>query len=298
MLSLQSLAELFERYPGAFDHHVSPVIIGEKVIANGDGPAIMGTINLSRDSTYRESIATGTESAIRKARVMAAQGAHFVDIGAESSTAAARRVNIDQQIDALVPVIKELSEDGIAVSAETYEPEVAHACLEAGAEVINFTGSEHSAEIFAAVAKFDATLILCYVGGANVREITDVSVDEDPIPGLRDFFDERTKAAQEAGVSKIIIDPGMGFYYGNLVDPKTRVRHQTKVILNSFRLRELGFPICQALPHAFDLFEDQFRTAEGFFAVLASLGGVGVFRTHEVAQVRAVSNAMRLLSAN
>jgi dihydropteroate synthase len=298
MLSLKDLAELFEQHPGAFDHQVAPVIIGEQVIASSDGPAIMGTINLSRDSTYHESIATGTESAIRKARVMAAQGAHFVDIGAESSTAAARRVNIDQQIDALVPVIKELSEDGIAVSAETYEPEVAHACLEAGAEVINFTGSEHSAEIFAAVAKFDATLILCYVGGANVREITDVSVDEDPIPGLRDFFDERTKAAQEAGVSKIIIDPGMGFYYGNLVDPLTRVRHQTKVILNSFRLRELGFPICQALPHAFDLFEDQFRTAEGFFAVLASLGGVGVFRTHEVAQVRAVSNAMRLLSAN
>jgi dihydropteroate synthase len=90
----------------------------------------------------------------------------------------------------------------------------------------------------------------------------------------------------------------MGFYYGNLVDPLTRVQHQTKVILNSFRLRELGFPICQALPHAFDLFEDQFRTAEGFFAVLAGLGGVGVFRTHEVAQVTAVSNAMRLLSTH
>ena len=73
-------------------------------------------------------------------------------------------------------------------------------------------------------------------------------------------------AAQEAGVSNIIIDPGMGFYYGNLVDPLTRVRHQTKVILNSFRLRELGFPICQALPY-------------------------------EVAQVRAVNNAMHLLSA-
>lgn len=298
MLTLQALSDLIQRYPAVMAHNVAPVIIGEQVISDGDGPAIMGTLNLSRDSTYRESIATGTQSAIRKARVMAAQGAHFIDIGAESSTAAARRVNIDQQIDALVPVITQLSEDSIAVSAETYEPEVAHACLEAGAEVINFTGSEHSDEMFAAVAKFDATLILCYVGGSNVREITDVTVDDDPIPGLHDFFAARTAAAQQAGVSKIIIDPGMGFYYGNLVNPMVRVRHQTMVILNSFRLRDLGFPICQALPHAFDLFEDQFRTAEGFFAVLASLGGVGVFRTHEVAQVIAVSNAMRLLDAN
>lgn len=295
MLSLQALSDLVARYPDAMSYPVAPVVIGERVIDSADGPVIMGTLNLSRDSTYRESIATGTESAIRKARVMAAQGADFVDIGAESSTAAARRVNIEQQIEKLVPVIEQLSQDNIAVSAETYEPEVAHATLAAGAEVINFTGSEHSAEIFAAVAKYDATLILCYVGGSNVREITDVTVDDDPIPGLRELFAERTRAAQEAGVSKIIIDPGMGFYYGNLVDPKIRVRHQTRVIVNSFRLRELGFPICQALPHAFDLFEDQFRTAEGFFAVLASLGGVGVFRTHEVAHVVAVSNAMRAL---
>ena len=56
------------------------------------------------------------------------------------------------------------------------------------------------------------------------------------------------------------------------------------VLLNAFRLRSLGVPMCNALPHAFDLFEEQFRTAEGFFAVLAMLGGTGVLRTHEVAQ--------------
>ena len=46
--------------------------------------------------------------------------------------------------------------------------------------------------------------------------------------------------------------------------------------------------MCNALPHAFDLFEDEFRKAEGFFAVLARLGGTDLFRTHEVAHVRAV----------
>ncbi|MFY9231576.1 MAG: hypothetical protein WAO50_06645, partial [Candidatus Nanopelagicales bacterium] len=89
--------------------------------------------------------------------------------------------------------------------------------------------------------------------------------------------------------------PGMGFYYGNLVDPLVRVRHQTNVILNSFRLRELGLPICQALPHAFDLFGDEFRTAEGFFAVVAQLGGVNLMRTHEVSRVHAAVNAMQSL---
>ena len=70
------------------------------------------------------------------------------------------------------------------------------------------------------------------------------------------------------------------------------------MLLNGFRLRDLGVPICQALPHAFDLFEEQFRTAEGFFAVLAMLGGTGVLRTHEVAQVRAVVASMRTLDVS
>ena len=39
-----------------------------------------------------------------------------------------------------------------------------------------------------------------------------------------------------------------------------------------FRLRLLGFPICHALPHAFEYFGEEVRCAEPFFAVLAALG--------------------------
>jgi hypothetical protein len=56
----------------------------------------------------------------------------------------------------------------------------------------------------------------------------------------------------------------------------------------------LGYPICQALPHAFTLFEDEFRTAESFFTVIASLGGVNLVRTHEVAKVNSVLKTMQL----
>ncbi|MEK9664275.1 MAG: dihydropteroate synthase, partial [Candidatus Nanopelagicales bacterium] len=184
---------------------------------------------------------------------------------------------------------------GIAVSVETYEPEVAHGGLAAGARVLNLTGAQHQEAMFDLAAEFDATVILCYVKGANVREITDVNLDADPVPGILDHFAQRVEVARQHGVDRIVIDPGMGFYYGNLVDPMTRVRHQAEVIINTFRLRVLGLPICHALPHAFDLFEDHFRTAEGFFAVLATLGGASLFRTHEVPRVAAVVRAMQTL---
>lgn len=296
MLSLQALADLYSNFSNLINKDVAPIVIGDKVFDSTNQPVIMGTVNLSRDSTYRESIAVNIDSAIRKASIMSAQGAHLVDIGAESSTAKAARVSADDQIRVLVPIIETLSARNIAVSAETYEPSVVKACLAAGAKVLNLTGTEYQEEILEMAGEANASVILCYVGGANVREITDLDIDADPIPGLLDYFGKRIEVARECGVENIIIDPGMGFYYGNLVNPAVRVRHQTQVIINSFRLRELGYPICQALPHAFDLFEDEFRSAEGFFAVIAQLGGVNLMRTHEVARVYAVLNAMEHLA--
>ncbi len=296
MLSLKNLAGLYEQYGDLANAKVAPIVIGDLEFPSEGPPVIMGTVNLSRDSTYRESIAINADSAIKKASIMAAQGAHLIDIGAESSTAKAARVSALDQANVLVPIIEELTDLGIAISAETYEPVVVKACLDAGAKVLNFTGTANQEEIFELVGAAHASVILCYVGGANVREITNLDTDQDPLPGLLDYFDKRIEVANKCGVTNIIIDPGMGFYYGNLVDPLVRVRHQTNVILNSFRLRELGYPICQALPHAFDLFEDEFRTAEGFFAFIASLGGVNLMRTHEVARVHAVLRAIGSLT--
>ena len=67
-----------------------------------------------------------------------------------------------------------------------------------------------------------------------------------------------------------------------------RIRHQMKTFLNAFRLRRLGWPVCNALPHAVEFFGDEVRCAEPFFSVLAALGQTDLFRTHEVPRIRAV----------
>lgn len=296
MISLQGLAELAEGNSAALDHPVAPIWLGSRMVDSDATPVVMGTLNLSRDSSYRDSIATSTESAVRRGRLLAAQGADLVDIGAESTTAAAARVEAVSQIDLLVPVVKALSGDGITVSAETYDPEVTRACLDAGSSVINFTGQQHEEAIYELVAEYDATVVLCAVRGSDARDIRDVERAGDPIPGYLAHFEERVSKARARGVDRIVLDPGLGLYYGNLTDPRTRIAYQTKVLLRTFELRVLGLPICHALPHAFDLFQEEFRSAEPFFAVLARLGGAGMFRTHEVPQVRVVLDAMQQLS--
>ena len=169
-----------------------------------------------------------------------------------------------------------------------------HASLEAGANILNLTGTDGNDELFKLVAAHDAAVIICFVQGRNVREVGDYDLAADPVPMLCDYFSRQIEIAQRHGVEKIFIDPGLGFYYRNLQDSAVRVRHQMTVFLNTFRLRELGFPVCHALPHAFEFFGEEVRCAEPFFAVLAALGKTDLFRTHEVVRIKAVLDTMRV----
>ena len=294
MLSLEHLAGLLEQNRPAATARVAEFSIGGQKFDFNSSPAIMGVVNLSADSWYRESVCLSAEAAVRRSKVLAAQGAQIIDVGAESTLAHAARVGNAAQKTKLIPVIKELRAGKILVSVETYSPAVTRASLEAGANILNLTGTTASKEIFRMVAAHDAAVIICYVAGKNVREVGDFDLSTDPVPSLSDFFARQIETAQRHGVQKIFIDPGLGFYYRNLQDSAVRVRHQMMIFLNTFRLRTLGFPVCQALPHAFEFFGEEVRCAEPFFAVLATLGKTDLFRTHEVPRIRAVLDTLKI----
>jgi dihydropteroate synthase len=294
VLSLEQLAELLEKNREAASACVREFSIDGKKFKFNSQPAVMGVVNLSADSWYRESVCLSAEAAIERGTILAARGADIVDVGAESTLAHAVRANDQLQKSKLLPVIKGLRAKKILVSVETYSSKVARASLEAGANVLNLTGSIGTKEIYKMAAAHDAAVIICYVQGKNVREVADFDFSADPICMMYDYFSRRVETALHCGVERIFIDPGLGFYYRNLQDSAVRVRHQMSVFLNTFRLRALGFPVCHALPHAFEFFQDEVRCAEPFFAVLAALGKTDLFRTHEVPRIRAVLETMKL----
>ena len=294
MLNLEQVAELLEQNRAAASGHVKEFAIGGKPFAFNSQPAIMGVLNLSADSWYRESVCLTTETAVQRGKILHAQGADIVDVGAESTLVSAARVDDAGQNSKLLPVVRALRAAGVLVSVETYQPAVTRACLAAGANVLNLTGTDRSDELFRLVAAHDAAVIICYVQGNNVREVGDFDFTTDPIAMLYEYFARQIEIAQKNGVERIFLDPGLGFYYRNLQDSAVRVRHQMSVFLNTFRLRPLGFPICHALPHAFEFFGEEVRCAELFFAVLAALGKTDLFRTHEVPRIKAVLDTMKV----
>jgi len=294
MLNLEQLAELLGRHRAAAAARVSEFSIGGKPFAFNSRPALMGVVNLSADSWYRESVCLTTEAAVQRGKILRAQGADIVDVGAESTLASSARVDDAGQNARLLPVVRGLRAAGVLVSVETYQPAVTRACLEAGANVLNLTGTDRSDELFRLVAAHDAAVIICYVQGENVRTVGDFDFAADPIAPMRDYFARQIEIAQGNGVRRIFLDPGLGFYYRNLQDSTVRVRHQMSVFLNTFRLRTLGLPVCHALPHAFEFFGEEVRCAEPFFAVLAALGKTDLFRTHEVPRLKAVLDTMKV----
>ncbi len=293
MLTLEHLGELTRQHAEAVPSRVREFSLAGQHFAFNSRPAIMGVVNLSADSWYRESVCLTADLAIQRGQVLRAQGADIIDVGAESTLAHAARQDEAAQNSKLIPVVKALRAANILVSVETYQSAVTRACLEAGANVLNLTGTNGSEEMFRMVAAHDAAVIICYVQGGNVREVGDFDFTADPTAMMRDYFARQIDLATRNGVEKILLDPGLGFYYRNLQDSAVRVRHQMTTFLNTFRLRALGFPVCHALPHAFEYFGEEVRCAEPFFAVLAALGKTDLFRTHEVPRIKAVLDTLR-----
>lgn len=297
MIQGPRLFELWTRHRDAFEAPVRTFDLPRFGTRFEDTTYTMGVLNLSPDSTYRESVCHTVEAALFRGRRMALEGAAMVDIGAESTGDTADIVSVERQIDRMRPVVTPLAEEGILCSVETYHPEVAVAMLEAGAGVVNLTGRVDDPALYAEIAKHEAGLVLCYTPGETARSRDVLPPAGEIFEAQIDFFRERLALAEGQGVERIWVDPGFGFAL-NLPDGPDRIRYQTESILQSFRLRVLGWPVAVQMTGSVYLFRDEVRTSPAHSAVLASLARANLLRTHEVPKVQPVLRLLEMEPAD
>ena len=208
MISADRLLPLWLKYRDALEAPIQTFEFAKFNRRFEDRTYQMGVLNLSSDSSYRETVCHTFEAALYRGRRMTLEGAAMVDIGAESTGETADVVSTQKQIDRMRPVVRALADENILVSVETYHPEVGIALLEAGAGVINLTGRVDDQELYRAIAKHQAGVVLCYTPGENARSVDHLPPADEIFDQQLTFFKKRINLATEAGVERLWVDPG------------------------------------------------------------------------------------------
>jgi len=179
---------------------------------------IMGILNVTPDSFSDGGQYNTVPKAVDRAYEMWKEGADIIDIGGESTRppqtygGVTKRINSQEEIDRIVPVIEKVSAlVNCPISVDTYKSDVAKAALSAGAHIINdISGLRFDPGIKEVARQYSAPVIIMHMKGTP-QTMQDNPKYDDIIFELYDFFSEKIKEAEIAGLNDIIIDPGFGF---------------------------------------------------------------------------------------
>lgn len=197
-----------------------------------DGATLMGIVNVNTDSFSDPRDGAEPDERLTAARTAVTAGAAIVDLGAQSAALRAEVVDPDDQILALVPLVEALSRDGIPVSVDTYEPEVAVAVMDAGAVLLNDFSGRVDPAIIAAVASNGGRYVLTHNPlGPRVRQ-DDPDYYGDVVDDVARWFEERLNDIEAAGLAadQAILDPG--------VDVSKTPRQSLDLLRGADRLRD------------------------------------------------------------
>ncbi|MEV6607291.1 dihydropteroate synthase [Kutzneria sp. NPDC051319] len=197
----------------------------------------MGVVNVTADSFSDGGRYLHTEDAVRHGLELWERGADLVDVGGESTRPGADRVDADVEIARVVPVIEQLSAQGVLVSVDTTRAVVADAALGAGAAVVNdVSGGLADPQMAKVVAAMGAPWILMHWRGHS-KNMTDLATYRDVVAEVRDELSARVDAALAAGVSAdaLVLDPGLGF--------AKRREHDWALLHGLDQLLGMGFPL-------------------------------------------------------
>jgi len=200
-------------------------------------PVVWGVLNVTPDSFSDGGRFDSIERALEQAQRMIEQGADVIDIGGESTRPGAQRVDAQQESERVLPVVRALAADGVAVSIDTMRSQVASAALDAGAQIVNdVSGGRADEGMHQCVASYGVPYVLMHWRGHSAS-MNELAVYDDPVRQVREELCEQVDLALAAGIdeSSLILDPGLGF--------AKEAEHNWAVLRHLDALMDLGYPL-------------------------------------------------------
>ncbi|WP_116770649.1 dihydropteroate synthase [Maribacter litoralis] len=176
-------------------------------------PKIMGILNVTPDSFFDGGKYKDESSILQQVEKMLNEGATFIDVGAYSSRPGALKVDETTELKRIEPIVslilKKFPET--ILSIDTFRSNVAKACIENGAAIINdITAGLQDDKMLSTVAQLNVPYIMMHMRGTPQNMQQQTSYD-DILKEVLFYFSERLSAAKALGIKDIIIDPGFGF---------------------------------------------------------------------------------------
>jgi dihydropteroate synthase len=260
----------------------SPLVLGERTVRL-DQPQVMAIVNATPDSFSDGGQFADAAEAAEAGATMAGEGAAIIDVGGESTRPGARSIWEGDEIERVVPVIRQLAAGGAAVSVDTRKADVMTPAVEAGARMINDVSAlTYDARSAAVAASLNVPVVLMHHRGAPEVMQENVRYD-DVLVEVYCWLEERIEAALDAGIARdhILIDPGFGF--------GKNVSHNLELMNGLALFHSLGFPLVVGASRkrtigALSLEAPADRRIGGSiaFALKAAEQGAQIVRVHDV----------------
>lgn len=180
----------------------------------GGRPWLMGVVNATPDSFSDDGAHRTLDQRVELARSLLAAGAEIIDIGGESGRTDQPPVEVEEEIERVVPLIERVAgELGALVSVDTYKPAVAYAAIAAGAAIVNDISGLRDPELADVCAGTGAGLVLMHTRAAPKEKLLDPTLDGLVGADVKRFLRELISVAMAHGVSfeQLLLDPGPDF---------------------------------------------------------------------------------------
>ncbi|MFJ3384585.1 MULTISPECIES: dihydropteroate synthase [unclassified Curtobacterium] len=252
---------------------------------------VMGILNVTPDSFSDGGLHDAYDTALAHARDLVASGADIVDVGGESTRPGAERVPVSVEQDRVLPVVRELVAEGIAVSVDTMNASTAERAVELGAAIVNdVSGGLADPDMARVVASTGTGFVVMHWRGHSDRMYRD-AVYEHAVDEVRREVEMRVAELIVLGVrqEQVVIDPGLGF-------AKQGVQNW-EILAGYERFASIGLPVLVAASRK--RFLDGIGSPEGAppkdrdlataaISLLSAERGAWGVRVHDPAPTRAV----------
>ena len=253
-------------------------------------PVVMGVINVTPDSFFKNSRSTDEMQLLKLAERMITEGVSILDIGGMSSRPGAKIIDEKLELERVIPAIKLLKKHfpESLISVDTIRANVARVSVQEGASIVNdISAGSFDEAMFSTIADLkNVPYIVMHMKGDSPETMQKQAIYDDICLEILDFFIKKVGILRGLGVKDIIIDVGFGF--GKTIEHNFELLRK----MSSFKILEVpilaGVSRKSMIWKTLEITPEEALNGTSVLNLIALQQGAKILRVHDVKEAMEV----------